>query len=474
MKDSKYLTCTQGLWHYRRRVPDDCKSLFNDQKILMRSLGTHNIREARLARNQMTSEMDRMIQEHRKDESSITNGQHYRSLITDHLSSDPSLMATKYSQLSDKLDILTRDKVITPDLSHLANKLPAMSQNERQRVVNEETQKAYVAQISDPDERLRAMALQNAYLGVRHDLVKISLNEALEQHMEDNGPSLKINTQTQVRKAVSRFLETFGKQDIALEAIGRKMVRDFIKTQLQERSGSTVKNYVTFISGAWKHAKDLELVEGDNPFADHKIVKGETESFQLFETGELTAIFKATEQYKGSVDDYKYLLPRLGYVTGARIEELCSLKCEQIVTDKDSGIVYLEILVGKTDNAKRLIPLHDWIVDDVKDQLQKVGTGYLFPTLTTQRNDGKRGDKVSKWFGRLKKTIMISDKKTGFHSFRVHVATNLERGRVLESTAVWVLGHTRSLTLSYGLYSKGMDISQLKEAIDVIPIDDAW
>ena len=38
-----------------------------------------------------------------------------------------------------------------------------------------------------------------------------------------------------------------------------------------------------------------------------------------------------------------------------------------------------------------------------------------------------------------------------------------------ERTVVWLLGHTCNLSLSYGLYSKGMDVKQLKEAIDLIP-----
>ena len=83
-------------------------------------------------------------------------------------------------------------------------------------------------------------------------------------------------------------------------------------------------------------------------------------------------------------------------------------------------------------------------------------------------------DKVSKWFGRLKDKHMTVQAKKGFHSFRVHVATSLERGHISESTTVWILGHNRTASRSYGLYSKGMSTKQLKDAIDVIEIDKAW
>jgi hypothetical protein len=56
-----------------------------------------------------------------------------------------------------------------------------------------------------------------------------------------------------------------------------------------------------------------------------------------------------------------------------------------------------------------------------------------------------------------------------FHSFRVHMATNIERAKVEESTAVWIMGQTRTLLLTNGLYSKGKDIAALKEAMGAIP-----
>lgn len=43
-----------------------------------------------------------------------------------------------------------------------------------------------------------------------------------------------------------------------------------------------------------------------------------------------------------------------------------------------------------------------------------------------------------------------------------------------ESTAVWVFGHARTASLSYGLYSKGMDLKPLKEAVSVIPVSGGW
>jgi len=440
----------------------------------MKSLGTHNLREATARRNQMNAEFERMVHDHRKVESDVSDSQQYRSLISMYVGASDDSLEAAYNKLTDRLQEVIGDKDIPINLDHLADKLPLMSQSERQLAVNEQQQKAYIEQLPNAEERVKAKALQNVYLGVRHDLAHHTINEALKQHVDDNGHKYKVNTLTQVKKSVSRFLEHLGKADVPLKDIGRRTVKTFITARLSDQAGSTVSAYVGYMSSIWQHADDLELTDGSNPFAGHKIDTSTTDSFQLFTDEELTAIFKSTEKFKGTKSDFKYILPRLAYVTGARIEELCQIKCEHIGTDETTGIDYFDIVDGKNKNAQRRIPLHDWMVDIVLEQKAKVGSGYLFPTLSNQRNDGKRSDAVSKWFGRLKKQIVKTEGKKGLHSFRVHMATNLERGLVLESTTVWVLGHKRSQSSSYGLYSKGPALRQLKEAVDVVPIDDAW
>lgn len=480
MSDSKYLIQRKGLWLFNWRVPKDCIDLFNGKKTITKSLGTHKRPEARLRRNQMLAEVQQQVHDHRngnRSEPSIdTEAYIYRENVKVLLSHSHNHLTSAYHALGDKLDRLEAAQGgVEPDLSGIENQLLMMPDEERSKVIKEAYLKTLVNLIPDPVERAQAKALQNVHAGIQHDLTHVTLNEALKLHHDDNEGKLKVNTLGQIKTAVERFLTTIDKEDITLKAIGRMMVKGFIREQQKERSGATVNNYVTFLSGLWNHAYDLELVEGDSPFARHKIDSTPTESYQMFEDEELAFFFKETKKFKDHPEyHYRYLIPRLGYVTGCRIEELCSLTCEQIITDEKTGITYFEVLEGKTENAKRKIPLHDWIVDEVVELRDNLGSGLLFPSLTTQRRDGKRSDKVSKWFGRLKREQGLTKRSKAFHSFRVHVATYLERGNVPESTAVWILGHTRTASLSYGLYSKGMDLEPLKEAIDVIPVGDGW
>lgn len=478
MSDTKHLIQRKGLWLFNWRVPKDCVDPFNGKKFVTKSLGTHKLPEARLRRNQMLAEVQQQVHDYRhgnKPESD-SEANVYRENVKLLMGKADADLSSAYEILCQRLEQLeTEHGKVDPDLTEVESKLMHMNNDDRAKVFREAYLKTLVSLIPDPVERAQAKALQNVHIGIQHDLSHVTLLEATKLHHDDNEDKLKVNTLGQIKTAVERFLKTIEKDDITLKSIGRLMVKDFIKVQLKERSGATVNNYVTFLSGIWNHAYDLELVEGDNPFAKHRIDSAPAESYQMFDDWELAFFFEETKQFKNDPENnYKYFIPRLGYVTGCRIEELCSLTCEQIITDKTTGITYFEVLEGKTENAKRKIPIHDWIVDDVVKLRDTLGSGMLFPSLTTQRRDGKRSDKVSKWFGRLKKKQGITKRAKAFHSFRVHVATYLERGGVPESTAVWILGHTRTASLSYGLYSKGMDLGPLKEAVSVIPTTKGW
>ena len=58
-----------------------------------------------------------------------------------------------------------------------------------------------------------------------------------------------------------------------------------------------------------------------------------------------------------------------------------------------------------------------------------------------------------------------------FHSLRKTVATQLEQAGVLENVASDILGHEKAATLSYGLYSAGTSINQMKFALEAIDYD---
>src|SRR5690606_4325539 len=61
-------------------------------------------------------------------------------------------------------------------------------------------------------------------------------------------------------------------------------------------------------------------------------------------------------------DWLKWIILLLAY-TGARRGELATLTTSQVCFDDDSNRHYLLIKEGKTDNAVRQVPLHQYLID---------------------------------------------------------------------------------------------------------------
>jgi len=426
--DTKHLQQKpSGLWQFIWRVPSDCRDAFDGKQYVKRSLETHSLREAKARRALMLAECMRVVQEARSagagDEKAMFKA-HVRDLKN----------ATQ-AELNSAWDAYEHIKGETPD------------------------------------ERAWRAAMQAVYLGHNPELAKCSLRDALRLYLEEKESKLKRNTITTVTKAVDTFLDHMHKADISLESITRPDVRKFIKGS--PLAGKTIGTRLTFLSGVFQAAQDHGEIDAGapNPFARHKVGTGTAQSFQPFTKDELRKIFDATAQYRESPKDYhKFLLPRLAYATGCRLEELASLQRAQIREEGDT--LYIAIAAGvdsyrgKTLNAGRRIPIHSTLADEVKHWRDSDTHTLIFPALESKRADGKLGDKFGKWFGRLKKELGIpGGRHKGFHSFRVHMATNLEKADVPENRAVWIMGHTRNLSLSYGLYSQGPSLEQL--SVDV-------
>ena len=94
------------------------------------------------------------------------------------------------------------------------------------------------------------------------------------------------------------------------------------------------------------------------------------------------------------------------------------------------------------------------------------GNDFLFKSLTTDKY-GKRTDALGKRFGRAKKKLGF-DERYVFHSIRKTVATLLEQADVAENVCCDIVGHEKSATLSYGLYSGGTSLEQKRSAVDKI------
>lgn len=144
--------------------------------------------------------------------------------------------------------------------------------------------------------------------------------------------------------------------------------------------------------------------------------------------------------------------------TGARIEELCSLKTSSIDFEQET----VSITDAKTDAGNRIVPMHPRIVNLIKQLSEQTTDEYLFGGLT-QNKFGDRSNAIGKRFGRLK-TELGFDRRHVFHSIRKSFVTALEQAGVPESVSADIVGHEKQ-TMTYGHYSGGSSLDQKRKAI---------
>lgn len=147
--------------------------------------------------------------------------------------------------------------------------------------------------------------------------------------------------------------------------------------------------------------------------------------------------------------------------TGARIEEICSLKKNCVdLTDK-----FVTIEDAKTEAGNREVPIHSSILKIIKRLIQNSTNDFVFCNLTPNKFQD-RSNAIGKRFGRLKSELGYG-KHHVFHSIRKTFTTELERAGVGENVAADIVGHEKQ-TMTYGLYSGGSSMEQKRIAIEKV------
>ncbi|MCJ8339765.1 MAG: site-specific integrase [Pseudomonadales bacterium] len=176
------------------------------------------------------------------------------------------------------------------------------------------------------------------------------------------------------------------------------------------------------------------------------------------------------------IKDHLYWLPILALYTGARAEELCQLRKEDIkIAD---GIYYLDIkeeinIKGeltqrlKNQSSKRQVPLHHLILElGFVSWIEKHQHPMLF-AIESIGADKKWSSAFSRVFGRYKRAIGIDDAGVVFHSFRHCFLNQFKQANADQSLVRQLVGHTEQ-SLSLGRYTEKYHINKALTAINTI------
>lgn len=173
------------------------------------------------------------------------------------------------------------------------------------------------------------------------------------------------------------------------------------------------------------------------------------------------------------IHDALYWVLLLVWYTGARREEICSLKLVDI--KEDLGFQYIQIGEGKTINAIRRIP----IANELKrlgfvqfvEAMRNEGETRLFPEIEPGRENGKLGDVYYKlWWIYLRPLVPGLIRGQAMHSCRHTVSTELKDLEVFPEFRNDLLGHAGGGREGESRYAKAARLQKLQTLVDSIPI----
>ena len=276
-------------------------------------------------------------------------------------------------------------------------------------------------------------------------------------------------------KTIDQQQSKLEKLSAYLTQTGKPLDFDAISSWLDSinLASKTLTQYLLAGNVFWKWAMKhdarwrVDYKDRANPFEEHNLPKvrgkdradAQRKDFTLDDLSKLHAA-AVSEELHALAD-----LILLGTYTGARIEELCQLKKENVIVV--DGVHSFDITDSKTKAGIRIVPIHPAITGVVKRLMDDSKDDYLVVTNSRSKY-GIRSDPMVKAFGRLKSSLGFGPDRV-FHSIRKTVITQLVRASVQGTLIAELVGHETG-QVTFDVYSQGASTDQKFEAISKLKV----
>lgn len=310
-------------------------------------------------------------------------------------------------------------------------------------------------------EEARSIRANPDLVPVRSPLTEARLSKFRDFRLSKGLPDKTVDQQQSKLKKLSLYLKAEN-LELNTDAIGAWLESLGLSSKTKAQyllAGNTFWKWAMKHDSAW--SKDFK--DKANPFENHDLPKlrgkAKADSERLaFTPEDIQHLF---EHAKNKGNDNLCTLIQLGAYTGCRIEELCRLRTENIVTIE--GVQSFRIEDSKTRAGIRSVPIHSKLKSLIDRLAASTKDGYLIPTASKNKY-GNRSDGLSKAFGRLKQDLSFG-KAHVFHSIRKTVITQLQRQNVTGILIAELVGHETG-TVTFDVYSAGHSEEQKSNAIE--------
>jgi integrase len=479
----KYLHRRGRNYYFKRRIPTDVADGFPDYKgQFWKSLDTDNLTQARLILAVELSEFDLTVAELRRTRA---QEQAQRSVVT-----PGTVPFTIVRRASIKTVTVGESNEMAAERADDANisslvLLPSHGKSSPEDSTRESAERLTKSNV------LAAVG-RGARRESRMDSTVIAptMTHLFESWKLKQDRQRSINA---VHTALMEFRTVHG--PIPVEAIERRHARIY-RDWLIERGlcKRTIENRLGFMSTLMRHGM-REIVEhlNFNPFEFIDVVGAtglrQPKDRRAYRVSELNCIYASslyTAGYRpeGQAVDAAYWLPLLGPFVGARIEEVCQMRIEDV--QRVNGVWCLRLCdldvnqELKNPNSFRRVPLHEVVIKSgfllYASQMANAGHERVFPTLTNDNTNGIYSNAVGKWYGRYLETIGLTDHRLDYHSYRYTFRQQCSLSGVDNEVRDALTGHWVGKNDSGRTYMKGENnqysFPKLVEAIQQLRYDE--
>ncbi|MFC4319494.1 DUF6538 domain-containing protein [Rhizobium alvei] len=444
----RHLKLRGGTWSYVRRVPVDVSMLDGRAPAIQKALGTADPREARLLRDKLEREDNRLWQTLRDIDDwqaaiDLQNRWGFSKMEeTDHrhMTSDKRLELVDRALASVSLVI---GKNIRTDLSKSTDIKARAALSIETRPVTD----ALTGRASAPD--LMVSGLPDFYLG-----------EIIGHTLEGKSPAQRERTERWPRLAARHFVEEIG--DRCVDKVSRTDAIAFRKHLIRKMKTTNPKTGRAFTADAAsreigilrKMLAELSLYmawpEFRNPFADINFKKEKTSRMPI-PTDALQQM--ATTDALSGMSLERRALYFVLLETGARLSEVCNLRPDAIRLDVAVPHIVIEGTEEreiKTASSRRRIPLVGLALEAAK----KYPSGW--PNFFDQEN------RLSAALGKyLKEKGLVEGRQAPVHGLRHAMKDRLRAADVRPDLIDQILGHGRKVPV----YGEGFSLEMVRDAL---------
>lgn len=478
----------ESTWYVRLAVPSDVQKAIGS-KVLVQSLKTGLRKEAMNARLPILANWKAQFQAARDKRTNrgtawkenLANEAQDFSQIFRQLKIDAALGEAKALPNVDQADLQELHRFIFNDSESgqrrrsEADAVYALQGLDREIAMQDFAHKlilenlgellSYEAELStaETEEMQTILSNPNAYKP-KSPITTARLKTFREFRESRGGAAKHVDQQVGKMERLSEFLK---KEDLP---INFDTVDNWLKSL--NRAPATLGQYLMAGTAFWKWAMKYDAAWRDeykdkvNPFVGHELPQGGGSEIagqerQMYTRDDTLKLRKAALDNK---DKPLADLIALGWYTGARIEELCRLTKDNVVTV--DGIRCFDFPRSKSKASKRVVPIHPSLLLTIDRLSEDTTDTFLIPAESADKY-GKRSHAISKAFGRLRTAAGFS-KLHVFHSFRHTVVTELIRTDVPDALAKELVGHETG-SVTHDVYSKGASAAQKLAAISKLP-----